>query len=260
MEGLIGRLLEHPLTRGLDLDSPETTALRREVILSKPFLRAVYEDWYRAIAAHVPEGDGAVLEIGAGGGFLELVLPGLITSEVFYVSGVDVVADARDLPFPTDSLKTIAMTNVFHHIPDVARFLSEAERSLRPGGRIIMIEPWNTNWSRFVHEQFHDEPMVPESSEWEFATSGPLSGANAALAWIVVERDRNRLETEWDLRVLNADLLMPFRYIVSGGVSLRSLQPRWMYPIWRWIDEIPPLRRRLSVFALIVIQRISDQG
>jgi SAM-dependent methyltransferase len=257
VDGLIGRLLEHPLTRGLDLDSPETTALRREIILSKPFLRAIYRDWYETIASQVPGGDGSVLEVGAGGGFLESVIPELITSEVFHVAGIDLVADARDLPFPTGSLKAIVMTNVFHHIPDVARFLTEAERTLRPGGRVIMIEPWNTGWSRFVHERFHDEPMIPEATEWEFPTSGPLSGANAALAWIVVERDVGRLESEWNVKVQRAEPVMPLRYMVSGGVSLRNLQPGWMYPFWRWVDKFRPLSRRFSVFAFIVIERLA---
>lgn len=258
MEGILRWLLGHPLTRKLDLDSPETTALRREIILSKPFLRSVYRDWYRVIAERIPEGQGRILEIGSGGGFLESEVPGVITSEVFLSPGIDLVADGRQLPLSQYSLKAIVMTNVFHHIPDVTRFLSEAERTLRPGGCIIMIEPWNTSWSRFVHERFHDEPMVPDSTTWAFPTSGPLSGANAALAWVVAERDRHRLEAEWNLRVVESQAFMPFRYIVSGGVSLRSLQPGWMYPFWRWVDGLPPLRRQLSVFALIVIERIAN--
>lgn len=256
---MLDRLLAHPLTKGLDLDSPETTTLRREIILSKPFLRSVYLDWYRQIIDRIPDGDGSVLEVGAGGGFLDSLLPGLITSEVFFVPGIDLVSDARRLPFGADSLKSIVMTNVFHHIPDVAEFVSEAERTLRPGGRVVMVEPWNTRWSRFVHEKFHDEPMVPDA-DWRFPTSGPLSGANAALTWIVASRDRDRLETGWRLRVAEAVPFMPFRYIVSGGVSLRSLQPRWTYPFWEWIDERAALKERFAVFALVVLEKSSATG
>jgi hypothetical protein len=50
--------LEHPLTRGLPIDSPETTVLRRRVIDSKPFLRRIYAEWYAAIARHLPVGPG----------------------------------------------------------------------------------------------------------------------------------------------------------------------------------------------------------
>lgn len=255
MDGLIGRVLGHPLTRGLDLDAPETTALRREIILSKPFLRSVYLEWYGTIAAAIPEGHGAVLEIGAGGGFMDSRISDLWRSEVFPVPGIDLVANAQELPFASHTLKAIVMTNVFHHLPDVEVFLSEAERTLRPGGRVIMIEPWNTSWSRFVHDRFHDEPMINDSPAWSFPASGPLSGANAALAWVVVERDRHRLESEWEFDVLSAEPFMPFRYIVSGGVSLRSLQPGWMYPFWRFVDRLPMFRDRFAVFANIVIER-----
>ncbi|MGB7861263.1 MAG: methyltransferase domain-containing protein [Acidimicrobiia bacterium] len=252
----IPRFLEHPLTRGADLDSPETTNLRRKIIESKPFLRRVYEDWYRGIVRRIPDGNQPILELGSGGGFFGEFFPTALTSEIFPVEGVDRVVDARSLPFEDESLRAIVMTNVFHHIPDVAAFLSEAQRTLRPGGRIIMVEPWNTAWSRFVHGRFHDEPMLPDAQEWAFPDSGPLSGANAALAWIVVERDRNRFESEWHLlKVSESEPLMPIRYVVSGGVSLRSLQPGWMYPFWRATDEIGCLRRKCSVFAMIVIER-----
>ena len=256
MDGLLGRALSHPATRGLDLDSPETTSLRRQLILDKPFLKEVYLDWYRRIGSHIPNGVGAVVEIGSGGGFLEQEIDDLIKTEVFWIENLDVVADAQTLPFADGSLKAITMTNVFHHLPDVARFLTEAERTLRCRGRVIMVEPWNTGWSRFVHERFHRERVLPDTTTWDFPSSGPVSGANAALAWIVAERDRPRLETEWRLRVTRADPWMPFRYLVSGGVSLRTLQPRWLYPAWSWIDDVPFLRERFAVFAFVVLERV----
>ena len=49
MTGL-SRLLAHPLTRGLHPDDPVTTAVRRQLIRGKPFLRRIYLEWYRKIA------------------------------------------------------------------------------------------------------------------------------------------------------------------------------------------------------------------
>jgi hypothetical protein len=118
-----------------------------------------------------------------------------------------------------------------------------------------MVEPWNTGWSRFVHRHLHVEPMWPEAAEWEFPGSGPLSGANAALPWIVTSRDRARLESDWRLRVSEIRPFMPFRYLASGGVSLRSLQPMWTFNIWR-AAERGWVGRRMAVFALIVIEHV----
>ncbi len=252
---LLARLLGHPATRGLDLDDPMTTAIRREVVRSKPFLTAIYDEWYSLMIARLPDVPGSLLELGSGGGFLEERLAGVITSEVFSVPGIDRVVDAQEIPFDDASLRAILMTNVFHHIPNVAAYLTEAERTLVPGGRIIMIEPWNTGWSRFVHQHLHVEPMSPEASEWEFPSSGPLSSANAALPWIVTARDRGRLESTWRLRVLETRPFMPFRYLASGGVSLRSLQPLWTFNLWK-AAERGPICRRMAVFALIVVGRI----
>lgn len=74
--------LTHPLTRGLDLDDPHTTCLRWQIIREKPFLRKIYEEWYKAIAWALPKSDGVIVELGSGGGFLSDFIPGLITSHV----------------------------------------------------------------------------------------------------------------------------------------------------------------------------------
>ena len=143
-------LLSHPLTKGFDLDDPQLTERRVQVIQSKPFLRRLYQDWYRLICRRIPAGRGSVLELGSGAGFLSKFVDGIIQSDVLFCPNVDLVADARDLPFLTSSLKAIVMTDVFHHIPRPEAFLSEATRCLRPGGRIVMIEPWVSPWSRLI--------------------------------------------------------------------------------------------------------------
>jgi len=137
-------LLAHPLTASLDLDDPATTELRRQVIASKPFLKAIYIEWYSLLAASLPPGEGNVLELGSGAGFCSQFIAGLITSDVFFCPGARIVINAAALPFTTDSLRAIVMTNVLHHQPDVCQFFSEASRCLRKGGEILMIEPWLT--------------------------------------------------------------------------------------------------------------------
>ena len=95
----INQRLAHPATRDLAIDDPRTTERRREIIQSNRFLRRIYDDWYRSIAKLVPEGDGAVQELGSGAGYLREYIPGLIASEVFSCPGLDLVMDARQLPF-----------------------------------------------------------------------------------------------------------------------------------------------------------------
>lgn len=251
--------LSNPLTRGMHIDAPKTTDLRRHVIQEKSFLRKIYLEWYSAIDAALPTGRGSVLEIGSGAGFMNDHIPEIITSDVFLTPGVNLVLDGGHLPFRDVTLRAIVMTNVFHHFPNPQHFLWEAARCVRLGGTIVMIEPWVTSWSRLIYSKLHHEPFRPEATEWEFPQRGPLSGANIALPWIIFQRDRKRFESEfpqWHLRTVK--LMMPFSYIVSGGVSLRSLSPGWSYGLWRTLEHtLRPLMPRLAMFAQIVLQKLS---
>jgi SAM-dependent methyltransferase len=249
-------ILAHPLTRGVDLDDPRTTELRREIIRSKPFLRRIYQEWYGLLAADLPVGQGRVLELGSGAGFFRDFLADVICSEVFVTPGIDVVLDGQRLPLADGSLRAIVMTDVFHHLPRARVFLAEAARCVRVGGVIAMIEPWSTRWSRFVYQRLHHELFRPEASEWEFPSAGPLSGANGALPWIVFERDRTVFEREfpqWTIERIAP--LMPLRYLVSGGVSMRSLAPGFAFGAVKTIESLLP---GMAMFAQIVLRRIDQ--
>ncbi|MBC8461956.1 MAG: methyltransferase domain-containing protein [Deltaproteobacteria bacterium] len=255
--------LAHPLTHGLDLDSSETTALRLRIIQEKPFLRRIYLEWYTILteALNNKVGD-SILELGSGGGFLNEMLPGLITSDVIPLSQVDVVLDGHCLPFQTAALGGILMTNVLHHLPQPRAFFNEAARCVQPGGMIAMIEPWMSPWSRLVFGKLHHEPFQPQAQDWSFPQSGPLSGANGALPWIIFHRDRAKFEEEFStLRIQTIRPCMPFRYLVAGGISMRNLMPNATYPFWRWLENIlRPWMRFLAMFASIVLVRVTPPG
>ena len=109
--------LEHSSTRGLELDDPATTARRHEIIRGKKALRAIYSEWYRFLSRALPEGEGQVLELGSGGGFLGEIIPGVVRSDVFPYPWLDLALDAQALPFRKGALRGIVMTNVLHHLP-----------------------------------------------------------------------------------------------------------------------------------------------
>jgi len=258
--GMLGSLLAHPLTRGLELDDPSTTALRRRLVREKPFLRKIYAEWYAWLRDAIPGGPGGVFEIGSGPGFLRDVLPGAITSDLLAVPGVSLVADARRLPFVDGALRAIVATDVLHHLPDARAFFADAARCVRPGGAIALVEPWITPWSRFVWGRLHHEPCEPDATSWELPEGGPLSMANSALPWILFERDRERFERElpaWGVESITPG--MPLRYLFSGGVSLRSLMPGWSFGLWRGIERgLGPLNRHVGMYASVVLRRRSD--
>ncbi len=254
---MLKQRLAHPLLRGLDVDDPRTTARRRQIIQDNRFLRQVYGEWYEALAAVLPDVPGAALELGSGAGFLPDVVPGLITSEVFWCRHIHIVADGRRLPLPDSCLRAILMTDVLHHVPDVRAFFADAARCVRSGGVMAMVEPWVTRWSRLIYTRLHHEPFRPQTPAWEFPALGPLSSANGALPWIVFERDRAQFEREFpQWRIETIRPCMPFRYLVSGGVSLRALMPGWAFGAWRGLERLfDPWMKTWAMFALIVLRR-----
>ena len=257
MAAIFRRWLAHPLTASLSVDNPATTELRNQIIASKPFLKCIYDEWYGMLAKELPAGEGQVLELGSGAGYCERFIPGLITSEIFHCARARVVIDAQQIPFEDGSLRAIVMTDVLHHIPHVERFFREASRCLRKDGKVLMIEPWVTPWSQWVYTRLHHEPFRPEAEDWSFTSTGPLSGSNSAMPWIVFVRDRRRFESLFpELSIERIRPFLPFRYLVSGGVGLRSLMPGFTHAAWAALErmlesEMP----RLAMFALVSLVR-----
>jgi len=254
--GVIKTLLAEPLTKGFDVDDPRTTELRVRILQSKPFVRRIYDEWYRIIGARIPSGFGQVLELGSGSGYLRQFIPGAIHSEVFWCSNANVIADACSLPFPAGSLRAIVMTDVFHHIPRADHFLNEARRCLRSGGRIVMIEPWVSHWSRLIWH-VHPEPFLPDSCSWDIPKGGPLSGANIALPWIVFKRDRNLFKSKFpEFEVVEVLPMMPFSFLLSGGLSMRSLLPVTCYGFVRNVEAmLSPWMDQIAMFATFTIAK-----
>ena len=261
MATLLSRILAHPLTAGMDVDAPQTTELRRQIIRSKSFLVKLYNEWYGTIKENIPDFPGSVLELGSGAGFMKEVVPEVITSDVVPYSGIDCVLPSDgSLPFGNRTLKAMVMVDVLHHVSQSRRLLLESSRIVMPGGVMVMIEPWNTPWSHFIYRRFHNEPFCPEAKEWEFAESGPLSGANGALPWMIFERDKLIFQAEFPMwKVKKINLIMPFCYLLSGGVSLRALIPGCMFGLCRNFERaLGPLGSQMAMFALIVLERKSE--
>jgi SAM-dependent methyltransferase len=213
------------------LDAPAATLEHREILLRKPFLKKIYEEWYRSfidIAGDLPE--GKLLEIGSGGGFLKDLLPEVVTSDILALPHCDLTFSAERIPFDNESVSGIFMIDVLHHIPDCEQFFGEAKRVLVPGGEIFMIEPANTAWARLIYKNLHHEPFDPEREEWRFDTEGPLSGANGALPWMVFERDLDKFKEKFpSLELLGIKVHTPFRYLLTGGLSYKSMVPGFSF-------------------------------
>ena len=179
-----------------------------------------------------------MLELGSGAGFLNDYFPNLIKSDVIYLPFVDIILKGQKLPFVSGSLRGIFMSNVLHPIPFPRDFFGEAARSICPRGVISMIEPWVSTWSKIIYTHLHREPFQVDTRAWEFPSTGPLSGANGALPWIIFKRDKDLFVNEFpELKIDSITPFMPFRYLISGGVSMRPIMPGWSHNLWVWLES-----------------------
>lgn len=240
------------------LDDPRTTLAHRDIILNKPFLKKLYEDWYAEFVRGLSHtGKTKVLEIGSGGGFLNEVMPSVTTSDILGLPNVDLVFSAEKLPFQDAELGGIVMLNVFHHIPRPYLFLAEAQRCLVKGGKIIMIEPANSALGRFIYKRFHHEPF-DETGGREIEPGNPLSNSNQALPYIYFERDLKTFHEDYPkLRINKVTYHSPFSYIISGGVSRSAMLPFFMYPMVKSLEWLlSPLNRLIGLFCTIEVEKI----
>jgi SAM-dependent methyltransferase len=241
-----------------DLDAPQTTLRHREIIHQKYFLRNIYLDFYGQIQQNLADLTpcNMVVELGSGGGFYKEVRPSVIASDIMPLPHIDINFSGIKRPFKNESLDALVMFDVLHHIPDARSFFQESRRCLRPGGRMIMIEPANTLWSRFIYQYFHHETFDPQG-DWSFPCHGPLSSANVAIPWILFSRDRQQFEQEFpELKIKTFKNHTPFRYVLSGGLSYCQFLPSFLYSFVVICEQcLTPFNNLLGMFLTIVLEK-----
>ena len=243
----------------IPIDTPKRTLVHKEIILSKPFLKNLYQEWYGTFIIELSKlPPGKVVELGSGGGFLKELIPTIISTDILPLPTNDITFSALNMPFADGSISGLFMVDTFHHLPDAQLFLSEANRVLKENGKLIMIEPANSLWGRFIYSHFHHEPFDPKGN-WQIPDSGPLSGANGAFPWIVFIRDNKQFSKEFpNLEIEQITYHTPLRYLLSGGVSFKPIVPNYSFPFFCKIDNfLVSLSRQLSMFMTIKIRKNS---
>jgi len=236
----------------------QTLEEQEKVIKEKKFLKQIYMEWYKELEKEISNfSEGAFVEIGSGGGFIKEVIPNVITSDILFSPSLDINLSATMLPFKDSAVDIFFMVDALHHIQEPILFLKEASRCLKSGGKIIMIEPANTAWSRFIYKNFHHEEFDPKTS-WVVDGEDPLYSANGAIPWIIFFRDRDNFQKECPfLKVNKVKFHMPLRYLISGGLSVRQLLPTAAYGIVKALENIlMPFNKYIAMFQTIELEKL----
>jgi len=245
-----------------DLDGPGATLLHGKIIRNKPFLKKIYTDFYNQFRQAMPGGterEGVFVELGSGGGFVKEVIPGTVTSDIKKLPGTDMCFSALKMPFRDNAVSAFFMIGLLHHISDCRAFFEELGRCLKTGGKVVVIEPSGTPWSRFIHRNFHHEAFDP-GGDWGFEKGGPLSSSNLAIPSIIFFRDRKKFEKEFPLlEITRLRAHTPFRYLISGGLSMKQLLPSFTHSLFKGIEWIlSPLNAFIGLFMTIELEKVGE--
>jgi SAM-dependent methyltransferase len=232
-------------------------AVHRRVWQEKAVLRAVYTDLYERIAFACTS-HGPTLEIGGGSGNFKEFRSDALSCDVTFQPWLDFVADAQSLPIATASLGNIVLFDVLHHIEYPALFFREAERVLRPSGRLVMVEPAITPLSSPFYRLVHAEPVQMSADPLRVGTPSrqrrPFE-SNQALPTLVVGRHRKRFDAMFPhLKVQSVNWLSLFAYPLSGGFQRWSAIPaNFVKPLLRIENVLAPSIGRLLAFRMMIV-------
>ncbi len=250
---------ETPTSVALEAEAEDVVSHAR-TIRDNIFLYDIYRDFYARVLDELPVDEyPRILELGSGGGFLREFAPRVITSDCVSAPGIDRIVDAchlRDALTPNE-LDGICALNVFHHLPRPADFLRSASEVIRPGGRIVMVEPWYTLLGQWFYRLLHHEPYAADPEYWGVIGIGRLAAANTRLATSIFRDSEKRFQRECgSLRIVKLQPFHKWLYLLSGGLSLNTRVPGFVGRALLRADRRTKFAdRAAAIFALIVLER-----
>lgn len=231
----------------------------RRVWSAKPVLQRIYREQFycRILAARAP--GQRTLEIGSGPGLIADIEPSVIRSDILHSPWIHLSVDAHHLPFATDSLDNVIGLDVLHHFSQPLAAIKEITRSLRPGGKLILVEPWITPFSRIVYTHFHQEDCDLSAEPWIVDNEPDIQkqafDGNAAIPYLLVTRAQQQS------RILIPELLLdsvkPFSsltYLFSFGFKPVNMMPMFLYPFAYALERVTqPLWQRFAALRVLLI-------
>lgn len=255
--------LKHPLAKNIEnLDHNNTYEIHRNIIISKPFLLKVYKRFYTYIFEFFGTDKDIknlkIVEIGAGGFNSNYYNSNILTTDLLQTPFINQVEDAQNMSFQDSTLDGIIMIDVLHHIPKPDLFFKEVNRCLKKNGKLIMIEPYYSPWASLIYKNLHHEPWYDIES-WDIpkTSGGRLSDANMKMPHNIFIRDLDIFkEKHKTLRVREIRRINFFYYLISGGLSYKSLLPSIFCPLIFFLERLlSPLAPLLAMHMIISIEK-----
>ena len=213
------------------------------LVATDSYLCALYEVAYSSISSVLHETDASnfqhIVEVGSGIGLSRTLRPEWIRSDVEAASGIALITDAEKLPFRPESVDALVMKDTWHHIADIEQFLRGAHGCLRPGGSIVVFDPYWGPLARFVYRFLHHERWDTRTRTWTFASDCPTD-SNQALSFLMLRRDRSDFNRHWGDKFIITEHgrhIGP-SFLLSGGVYRRTpISGKFLAHMLRWEES-----------------------
>ena len=230
----------------------------KNIFTVKPYFKHIYKKIYEEVNFRLKQfpASGIILEIGSGQhGFIKEVNNQIVTSDVVKYKNCDLQTNAEHLPFCDESLSAIVGIQVLHHIHNIRTFFTEANRTLKKDGGLVLIEPYWSPVSVLLHTHYHPEPFNTHIS-YESAISN--NEVNQAVSYILFKKYRNRFFTEFDSFKLIESKKMPFiEYLASGGFYRKAIICPSLLPVCRFLDKVlSPMKNIFAIHQILVLKKV----
>lgn len=143
------------------------------------------------------------LYIGGAGRVVE----GFINLDLYALPGVDVAANAEELPFRSGVFERVECDAVLEHVRDPIKVMAEIQRVLKPGGYVHLVTPFCHPFHEYPkdYRRFTLDGLKELGRGMEVVAEGWRTGPTATLLVMILEYVK---------------LLLPFRAwrVVTHGV------------------------------------------
>lgn len=223
-----------------------------------------YLTWLYRIVENLAVGS-SVLEIGAGSGLSSKFIKSLEVTRTDYLpwatGSVIGNIDAQELPYRDDYFDSAIAVDAIHHIPNPIKAISQLCRVVRPGGRVVIVEPFVSYLSFLPYKFFHSEDTtwnykyVPEG---ENALTNVCDGEQALLQGIL-DADPSlsclNLNSTKDIKVTRV-FLSPFSFFATGGLGNPLPTPKKLITFLISIEARIPtsILRHIAARQILIIE------
>lgn len=170
----------------------------------------------------------SIVEFGAGAGLVKEFIDAknYLVTDITPRPWVDKVVDALNPPFHDESFDVIICSHMIHHLAQPVKFLSIAERILKPGGYLLVSEVNCSLLMRILlktlrHEGWSFEPNIFDIDVIANDPEDPWSGNNAIPNMVFSDTDRFHSNFP-NFELIENTPTECIKVLVAGGVIAKS--------------------------------------